>query len=156
MCSECDKSQLVFSKKKPPTKILIKFKKQTADPLFTCGTMVLELDGDKKEIIEHSEMRENLINCQMSVEKLYFSTAYKPYRCHCLKKRKLVYNSNYYPFCTLCKHMSKEPILKTKVTKKREYKLFVFAVVFKKGQHICFAIVLKRKQQNKQTNTKKT
>ena len=147
MCSECDKPQLVFSKKKPQTKILIKFKKQTADPLFTYGTMVLELVGDKKEIIEHSEMRENLINCQMSVEKLYFSTAYERCSCHCLKKRKLVYNSNYYPFCALCKHMSKEPILKTKVTKKkkREYKLFVFAVVFKKGQYICFAVVLKRK-----------
>ena len=33
-CSECDKPRLVFSKKKPLTKILIKLRKDTADLLF--------------------------------------------------------------------------------------------------------------------------
>ena len=51
-CSECNKSWLVFSKKKTPTKILIKFKKHTAELLFTCETMVLEFVGNSKDMVE--------------------------------------------------------------------------------------------------------
>lgn len=50
--SECDKPRLVFSKKKPLTKILIKLKKDTADILSTCGTTVLEFVGNNKDMIE--------------------------------------------------------------------------------------------------------
>ena len=49
-CSQCNKPQIVFSEKKPSTQILTKFKKHSADLLFICGRMVLELIANTKDM----------------------------------------------------------------------------------------------------------
>ena len=131
-CPECDKPRLVFSKKKPTTKILIEFKKQTADLLFTCGMMVLKLVGNNKDMTENLQIRENL-NCQMPAEKLYCSAGYEPCCCHCATKGKLVNTSNYYLICTFAITWVKSPFEKQVLQKRRDNKLFVFALL-KKGQ----------------------
>lgn len=56
-CSECNKPRLVCSKKEPPTKILIRFKKYTADLLFSFGTAVLVLVGNNKDMIEPDQRK---------------------------------------------------------------------------------------------------
>ena len=91
-CSECTTRQ-VFFKKKLATKILFEFQKHTADILFTCGTTVLKLVGNNKDMIEHLQITENL-NCQMPVEKPFYSAGYEPCCCHCATKSNLVNNSS--------------------------------------------------------------
>ena len=115
-CTECDKPRLVLAKKKPPTAVLHKFKRHTADLYFTCGTTVAELTGNDKEFVEHLQIKGNL-TCQMPVEKLYYSAGYEFCCCHCGAKRKLIRHISFYPICSSCKRNKKEQVAKPKGTK---------------------------------------
>ena len=98
ICTEHDKPRLVYAHKKPH--ILRKFKQITSELLFTCGTTVPELTGNKDLLQLY--IRGNL-TCLMSVEKSYHSAGYDACCCHCGSKRKLTANVNCYPICSLCK-----------------------------------------------------
>ena len=115
-CTECDKPRLVLARKKPPTAVLRKFKRHTADLYFTCGTTVAELTGNDKEFVEHLQIKRNL-TCQMPVEKLYYSAGYEFCCCHCGAKRKLITHISFYPICSSCKRNKKEQVAKPKGTK---------------------------------------
>ena len=94
--------------------ISIKFKQITRDVLFTCGTTVPDLTGNKN--LSQVLIRDNL-TCLMLVQMLYYSAGSDVYCCHCSSKWILITHITCYPIRTLCKHENKKQTAKHKTRK---------------------------------------
>ena len=91
--------------------IFKKFKQITSDLLFTRGTTVAELTGNKSLSQLHIS---GSLTCLIPVEKLYYSAGYDACCCHCGSKRKPITDINCYPICSLRKCESNKQMTKPK------------------------------------------
>ena len=125
MCTECNKPQIIYAKKKVSPWTIRKFKIKTLDLWFTCGASIEELVGNEPPF-NSMFIRNNLI-CQTPVEAIYHSANYATCCSHCGSTCWLQTSKEVYPICNTCrvtKHL--KPTLKRKASKKKTNLMFLF------------------------------
>ena len=98
-CYQCERPRVIYSKKKVLPSIIKKFKRETNDLLFTCGTTIEEIVHKPEDYDFY--VRGNL-TCQVPVESLYYSANYEECCAHCGTTRKLRKSKEAYPICATC------------------------------------------------------
>ena len=76
-----------------------KFKKETNDLLFTCGTTIEEM-VDKPSDYDFYVCAN--LTCQIPVEALYYSANYEECCVHCGTTQRLHKSKEAYPICVTC------------------------------------------------------
>ena len=93
---------------------LRKFKQINSNLLFTCGTTILGLTGNKN--LSQLHIRGNL-TCLIPLKKLYYCAGYHICCCHYGSKTKFITDINGYSTFFLCNHENKKQIAKPKTAK---------------------------------------
>ena len=110
VCVYCHKPRLAYSKNKISRNIFTKFKRETSELQFVCGTTVEELTGadNFKDIFVRGNLR-----CDTTVEVIYYSVGYVSCCTHCGATRRLTTGNHEYPMCSLCKtDPAKKPVVR--------------------------------------------
>ena len=118
-CYYCNKPRLIFSKSKVSPNITLKFKRETSDLFYVCGTSIPELSS--KDVYSVLHVKQNL-KCTDPVESIYYSLTYESVCVHCGTTRHILTSTNQFPMCTGCVRMKKKPVLRRKTAEKRKYK----------------------------------
>ena len=98
-CYQRKRPRLVYYKKKVLPHIMKKFKKETNDLLFTCGTTIEEMI-DKPSHYDFYVCAN--LTCQIPVEALYYSANYQEFCAHCGTTQRLCKSKEAYPICVTC------------------------------------------------------
>ena len=87
-----------------------KFKRETSELQFVCGTTVDELTGadNFKDIFVRGNLR-----CETTLEDVSYSVGYVSCCTHCGATRSLTTGNHEYPMCSLCKtDPAKKPVVR--------------------------------------------
>ena len=116
-CHYWSKPHLIFWKLKVSPNITLKFKKETSDLFYICGTSIEELSS--KEVYNVLHVKKNL-TCEDPVESTYYTLSYDSICVHCGTTKQLSAATNEYPMCSGCCSMRKKPVLRRKVAQKKK------------------------------------
>ena len=116
-CHYCSKPSLIFSKMKVSPYITLKFKKETSDLFYICGTSIEELSS--KEVYNVLHVKTNL-TWEDPVESIYYTLSYNSICVHCGTTKRLSTATNEYPMCSGCHCKKKKHVLRRKVAQKKK------------------------------------
>ena len=89
---------MVYSKNKVSKNMITKFKRQTSELQFVCGTSVEELVGP--DAFANLHVRRNLL-CGKTIQVIYYSVSYVSCCSHCGSIRRLSTGQSEYLMCHL-------------------------------------------------------
>ena len=108
---------MVYSKNKVSKNMITKFKRQTSEVQFECGTTFEELVGP--DAFAYLHVRGNL-RCGTTVETIYYSGVYVNCCSHCGSTGRLSTCQNEYPMCPSCRSKKKnKPVSRRKNCKRK-------------------------------------